>query len=173
MDIFKRKIKVKNVFASLFICALGTLMILAVNKSNNNDKVNLQSLSYHKGQLLRFYTAYKKSSSTGATYNFVALQIEGLEDIMGVYRKEQNYSDLLNNLRVGDTVLIYFKQHSKNYDRFSTGVNFNSDIYQLDINQKNYLQIETVKETHSKGNTIVGMIAIFMFILAIYTLLKD
>lgn len=147
-------------------------MILAGNKSDAEDKVDLQDLSHYTGQLTKLYPAYKKSSSTGSTYKFVALEIDGLDEVMGVYRPEQNYSDMFRNVKIGDTVKIYYRHHSKDYDKFISGVYFNSDIYQLDINQNNYLKIDKVKETHSKGNIAVTIIAIFMFLGAIFILFK-
>ena len=160
----KTKIKVKNVFAALFIFSLGTLMILAANKSNTEDKVTLHDLSFYKGPLINFYPDELWHSSTGTTSKFIALEINGPNQKIRVFKPGENYSEFYSNIRIGDTVSIFYRKHSPDF--------FNSDIYQLDINNKNYLRINDVESNAAKGNIAILIIGLFLYAGAIYVFLK-
>jgi len=147
---------------------IGTIMILAAQKSNKEDKIQLSDLTFFKGQLQGFHIDYKQSTSPPRLkYKFLALRLNGLNQTMGVYKPAQEYNDILSNIKIGDTVLIYYRQHSQHYDTFISGENFNSDIYQLSINDKTYIKADQKKSDHSKGNIAATIGGVFIYIVVI------
>ncbi len=173
---------VKKIFSvSLFVMFggfLGTIMILAGNKSQREDSVSLNELSYYKGRLDNLFLGYKRSTSgLRLKYKFVAMKIQGLHQLMAVYHSNQIYTDILDNIDIGDTVSLYFREHSDKYEYFTTGQNFNSDIYELSVNNKEYLNIRSVKAGRSSSNIVAIILGIFIYILvtliAIFQLRKS
>ncbi|HEV2830833.1 MAG TPA: hypothetical protein VGW31_02525, partial [Hanamia sp.] len=88
---------------TLILCGgfIGTIMILAALKSNNQDKVQLSDLTHFEGQLQSFNMDYKQSTSgLRQKYKFLAIRINGLDQTMGVYKPEQQYEDIFSNIKM-------------------------------------------------------------------------
>src|ERR1700751_891082 len=114
------KRKILNIFSAIFGFAIGTMMILVVHKTSLEDKLNLNDLSYFKGQLTNFHIDYKYFPSTGTKSKLIAFDIEGLNTTMGMYRPEQNYSDFIKNAKIGDIVSMYYEKHSQDFESFTS-----------------------------------------------------
>ena len=166
------KRKILNIFSAIFGFAFGTMMILVVHKTSLEDKINLDSLSYFTGQLTNFNIDYKYFPSTGTKKKLIAFDIGGLNTTMGMFRPEQDYSDFIENVKIGDTVSIYYQKHSQDNESFTSGIGFNGDIYQLDINHINYLNLAKVKADHDKIKIPITILGLFLYCISIYCLFR-
>ena len=157
------KLLFKKIYLTFITLALGSFLLAVSYKVYNENKDDLKDLTHYTGILTDHYITNKSSLIGGkmkVNKKFLAIEIAGLEQKIRVFRPNQNYTDFFQNVKKGDTVSIYFRSHSAE--------NFNSDIYQLDINRINYLQIDKVKRNHSIGGTIVFILGLFICTMSIY-----
>ena len=136
----------KRYLTTIATLVLGSFCLAVSYKVYNENKDTLSDLSHFSGTLTDIYLT-NKSSIIGGKVNvnkqFVALEILGLNQNIRVFRPSQKYNDFFQNVNKGGSISIYFRRHLSDY--------FNSDIYQIDINGINYLQIDEVKNDHSKA----------------------
>ncbi|WP_243345477.1 hypothetical protein [Parabacteroides sp. FAFU027] len=157
------KMLFKKIYATIMTLALGSLCLAVSYKVHNENQVNLSDLAHFTGTLTNFYLTDKSSVVGGKVSinkKFVALEIAGLDQNIRVFRPSQNYSDFFQTVKKGDVVSIYFRKHSADY--------FNSDLYQVEINGENYLQIDEVKHNHSKASIATLLVGIFICSMSIY-----
>lgn len=147
---------------------IASLMFAVSFKVYRENKDNLLDLDHYEGILNNFYIT-QKSSVVGAKVSlskkFLALEILGLNQKIRVFRPNQNYSDFLRYIKKGDKVSIYYRKNKPDY--------FNSSIYQLDINNQNYLNIENVKTNHKKAMFIAFFGGLLFLMGAFYTWRKE
>jgi hypothetical protein len=157
------KLLFKKIYATIATFALGSLCLAVSYKVYNENKDKLSDLTHFTGTLTNFYLTDKSSVVGGKVSinkKFVALEIAGLDQNIRIFRPNQNYNDFFQTVNKGDSISIYFRKHSADY--------FNSDLYQVDINGKNYLQIDEVKHNHSKAGIATLLVGIFICSMSIY-----
>jgi hypothetical protein len=87
---------------------------------------------------------------------------------MGITRPTEKYDDILANIKVGDTVSIYYRPLLNSYPFVISKEYFYSLIYQLSINSKTYLKIDDVESSHKKFGMTLLLFGISIYIGAIY-----
>ncbi len=68
-------------------------------------------------------------SSKGHESDVFYISLKGLDEDLGIYRMSKNYTDLLEQLNIGDKVTVYYRP-SKNKE------NINIDLIQVEKNNK-------------------------------------
>ena len=153
----------KRFLATIATLVLGSFCLAVSYKVYNENKDKLSDLSHFSGILTDFYLTNKSSVIGGmikVNKQFVALEILGLNQNIRVFRPSQKYNDFFQKVNKGDSISIYFRRHLSDY--------FNSDIYQVDINGINYLQIDEVKNDHSKAFIATLITGVFICSMSIF-----
>ena len=93
----------KNIF--FFICGiiLGIVVLLVSYLALKNSDMDLKGLDNYTGKVTYTGLIRKKAS-----YVF-AFRIEKLNQLLGVYDIKQDYSELTNNIKIGDTITVYYQ----------------------------------------------------------------
>jgi hypothetical protein len=153
----------KKLVATLLTIALGCLCLAASYKTYKENKQSLSDLTHFTGILSNFYLNNKSSLVGGKVWinrKSVALEINGLNQKIRFYRPNQNYIDFFQEVRNGDSISIYFRKHSPDY--------YNTDLYQIEIKGKNYLQIDKVKHNHTIAGTVIFIVGILICCMSIF-----
>lgn len=145
------------------ILGLGLFLLLAYigydnQKVNLNDYRKYENIVTEKGTGLR-YDNRKKNSKV------FYVKIKDLEKKIGVYRMFKNYDKLLNDIKIGDKIKIYYKPNNYKNE------NINIDVIQIE--KGNYILLDKSEyQTKSRVLMIVGILASLYMILMIFSLLK-
>ena len=97
----------KNIFVLIILISLCGLYSLLIRKGLRNQDLNLKTIQSFKGVVSNLGETVRTSGKYDSKVFF--LKLTGLAQTLGVYRKNKDYSSLINQINVGDTLTIYFK----------------------------------------------------------------
>ncbi|MFN7600107.1 MAG: hypothetical protein ACK5R0_01770 [Bacteroidota bacterium] len=102
-----------NLFGTVWF---SSLMIFGIFSTMTNACTDLDDLDKYEGTIAdKGITKNKSSTSKGQiTSDVFFLRLNGLDQTLATYNKEQSYYDLDSRLGVGDQVTVYFKSSPYN-----------------------------------------------------------
>jgi hypothetical protein len=106
-------------------------------------------------------SSYETTRRTAGRYAtdvpIYAFTVDNYGKILGAFRPNKNYKFLLDNLRIGDRIKVYFKE--SNID------NININVYQIEKNGAVILDYETYGKNHRNLSYFIFPIGLlFLFI---------
>lgn len=120
------KLRVKKIIEGLAIIGLSGFMIAASAKMFRRDVgINLNETTKVEGQISKAYTTTRRTGGKGLNSRTVfAFNLSNVNQTLGAYRPSQDYTTLLQQLHVGDTVTIYYRPNAADV--------INIDVYQIE-----------------------------------------
>ena len=158
---------------------------------NKNTKVTLGSIFLFLSSFIYFFLAYKgviqqninqkdydktvkvivdkgidyRYSSKGWKSECFYILLEGMNKKLGVYRMSENYQDLIQKFKIGDTVTIYFR------DNHNTTENINIDLVQVE--KGGQILLEKKEYEHKQRSLIyLGLLGGIASVIASYYIYK-
>ena len=139
----------KNLVSSLLF---GGLLVAVTFKFYNKDiNLDLRQVDKIKGAVTTSSIVDKSSvvggkiSVKGSVFNF---HIENSDQNFAAHRPSQNYSDLLEQIRQGDTITVFYRERQDD--------DLNLDIFQIEKNGKVILDYRNRNTTFKKLSWITG-----------------
>ena len=115
------------------------LYCLGIRKGLKNQNINLNELQIFKGIVSDLGETVRRSGKYDADVFYI--DINGLNQRLGVYRSSKNYSSLTSELNIGDTVKVYFKSGGPE--------DVNIDLIQIEKSRKVILNKKEYEEKQS------------------------
>jgi hypothetical protein len=100
-----KSFKFKMTFLSVVLVALLGIMLILIYRGYKDQHIQLSNLERHTGKVISVGKTQRKASTSTVFY----MQLEGLSERVGLYRISKNYDDLINDIKIGDKITIYFK----------------------------------------------------------------
>ena len=141
----------KNIFTLLILLLLCVLYSLLVIKGIENQNLQLDKLTHYRGATLDIGQTIRTSGKYDTEVFFIKLS--GLDQPLGVYRQSKEYQSLINQIKIGDTIDVYY------IDGAIEDVNI--DLVQIELNKKIILNKQ---EYESKESSLIwiGTIAFIL-----------
>ena len=102
--------KAKKIFYFVLIFLSSGLYFFLAFKGFKDQSIDLTTLKKYTGQINSVGETIRKSGKNRPKVFYV--QLEGLEQRLGVYRMSRNYESILNKLNAGDTITAYYKDQN-------------------------------------------------------------
>lgn len=143
------KTKTKYTIYSIVIFLTSGIYFFLAYKGFTSQTIELKTLDKYTGRVIERGTTDRKS--TRRTARVFYLTIDGLNETLGIYRQEKNYSSLVDKIQPGDIITVYYLAKS------STD-NINIDLVQI---EKNGEIVVDQKEFKKKESFLIyiGLIA--------------
>ena len=153
--------KLRTLIGSLIF---GGLLIAACIKFIRRDiNLDLSKTTQTTGKVVEIGIA-EKSSRVGGKLNMKGkvffLQLDNLKETLATYRPKQEYSALLNNIKIGDVVTVY-------YDPGSSG-EFNLDVFQIEKDGKVLQDYQSYNKNHRFVAWMTGILGSIMIFFGIF-----
>ena len=100
------KAKIKHTIYSVLILSTSSIYFILAYKGFNSQKIDYKTLEKHTGTVIERGITERKSGRHYATVFYVS--ITGLNQILGLYRMDKDYSGLIDKLRPGEVITVYF-----------------------------------------------------------------
>jgi hypothetical protein len=149
---------IKDIIQIIGDFILAGIMLLAAGKMYFVDGgVDLDKNYNITGQII---TAYKTTRTTKYYGNLpvFAFTLNNYDHTLGAYRPSGNYKKLLENLKPGDTVTVYFKPRPND--------KINIDVYQIKKAGQVVLDYGSYRRNHKAVAVFVGILAALIIVLA-------
>jgi hypothetical protein len=98
--------KTKYTIYSIIIFLSSSIYFFLAYIGYSQQHITLGDLRQYSGTVADVGTKVRHSSKNNATVFFI--NIQGLEETLGVYRMTQEYEDLLNEVTIGDNVTAFY-----------------------------------------------------------------
>jgi len=152
--------KTKNLFSGLLF---GGLLIAVTFKFYKKD-INLDFKDVDKinGTVVTSKVTEKssivggKTSVKGIVFNF---RLNNSDENFGVHRPSQNYSDLIESIKPGDTISVFYRKQNNN--------DLNLDVYQIEKNKAILQDYKTRNTTYKKLSWLTGILGFGLVIFGI------
>ena len=143
-----------------FFLVLTLMMFALAIKGYNNSNIDLSKVDFCKGSVIEKRIELKKGKINLNVFHF---KINGTNENFASYNKNQNYTKLTNEIRIGDELNVYYKK-TKNSG-------FNLDVIQIEQNGKIILP---KKEYESQQNSLIyiGVIGGLTFLIILVKFIK-
>lgn len=121
-----------------------------------------EKLSFYSGQIIdQGITDHSSSTKYGTkTSKVFYLRIKGLNQMLAVHNTGQEYSDLMNNLHVGDNVDVYYKTSIKTDEP-------NIDVYEIKTGDKIILSDKELRSKRKWGGIIAALGVGLVFVIGL------
>jgi hypothetical protein len=130
-----------------------------------NVGLDLNKTSKIVGRVSKSYTAKRYTGGRGEKRVPVfAFNLDNIEQTLGVYRPSRDYSYLLDNIKLGDTITVFYKPLSSNP--------IDIDVYQIEKNNKVIVDYKTYAHNYSITSIAIGVLGIVSLLLGIYQIRK-
>ena len=136
---YKKWDKTKKIFYFVVICLSSGIYLALAYKGYKDQNIELKTLKTYTGQISSFGETIRKSGKSRPKIFYV--DIDGLEQRLGVYRMTRNYESILNKLNTGDTITVYYKNQNP--------CDVNIDLVQIEkknvvlLDKKEYIKKES------------------------------
>jgi hypothetical protein len=94
-----------TIYSFLIFLSSGIYFLLAY-KGYSSQIIDLETIDRFTGRVTQRGIADRNSSK--ATLEVFYLTLDGLTETLGIYRQENNYSGLIDEIQPGDTVTVYY-----------------------------------------------------------------
>ncbi len=131
--------KIKKTFSFILILLFSGLYFAVAYKGYKDQSIDLKTLKTFTGRISSFGETIRTSGKYRPKVFYV--DIDGLEQRLGVYRMTRNYETILDKLNTGDTITVYYKNQNP--------CDVNIDLVQIEKNnailldKKEYLNKES------------------------------
>jgi hypothetical protein len=151
----------KIIFFVLIFLSSGLYFVLAY-KGYKDQSIDLKKLKTYTGQITSFGETIRKAGKGRSKVFYVDL--DGLDQRLGVYRMTRNYESILNKLNTGDIITVYYKNQNP--------CDVNIDLVQIEKNNTVLFDKEEYKKKESTLIWIGLLGGIFSILLSILYLRK-
>lgn len=152
---------VKNTLSLVMMTSLSILLIwLGIKTIKDNYSRDINRIEKVIGQIERteIIRTKKKAGSPPYTANmnlkFLRIKLKDIEERFYSYNPKQNYSDLINELKIGSEVVVY-------YERLSDD-NIKNNIYRLDLGTNQILEHSEYKEKEYFAGIVMLVFSLFV-----------
>ena len=131
--------KTKKTFYFLLIFLSSGLYFVLAYKGYKDQSIDLKTLKTYTGQVTSFGETIRKSGKNRPKVFYV--DIDGLQQRLGVYRMTRNYESIINKINTGDIITVYYKDQNP--------CDVNIDLVQIERNnailldKKEYMKKES------------------------------
>ena len=143
----------------------GIFFLASWSVISPNVGIDLTKANKATGQVI--FASVVKRISTGkyaTPQNVFAFQLDNLDKPLGTFRPGQNYSKLIETIKIGDTITVYYRH--RNSERL------NIDVYQIEKNG----QILQDYTSYNRNNLIlgifIGLVGLGFLIYGVWTMHK-
>lgn len=110
--IFKAyKVEIK----SLLIFLTSSIYFLLAYKGYKDQNIELETLSHKIGKIDYVGIDDYRIGSKGWKSKILSFMIDSSPREFGVYRQNKNYNDLVDKIKLGETIKIYYKDQKSNH----------------------------------------------------------
>lgn len=145
----------KHKLKSLLIFLSSGIYFFMAYIGFKNQNIDLSTLSQHNGVVEKVGLTYKKGSKFRKILVFF-VDLNGLDQRLGIFRKDKDYLDLFQNISQGDEIKVYYK-----LQKYTNDVNI--DLVQI---EKNACIIYSKNEYEKKEGAMIW-IGLFFGIISI------
>ena len=137
---------------SLLFFAVGLFFLFVSYIGYSTTNVDLNSVSKYSGIVeQKGLTKHTSGGSRPQISTVFYIKLQGMDEVLALYRKEQQYPDLLSSISVGDYVQVYYKPGNSE-DKI------NIDLIQLEKGDKVILDKSEYDEKQ-KSVMYIGLLA--------------
>jgi hypothetical protein len=152
------KEKNKHILKSIAILLSSSIYFGLFFLGLQNQDVDISRLSTYSGIVKDTGESYSIRTRGRESLVFY-IDLKGLDQRLGIYRMNKDYSDLHKRVRIGDEIKVYYNKHYFNE-------NVNSDIIQI---EKNGIEIYSKKEYERKQKVVMWIGLIIVIITIVYS----
>jgi len=158
---------VKNTLSLIMMTLLSILLFwLGIKTIKDNYSRDINRTDKVIGQIERTEIIRTKKKAGSPPYSanmnlkFLKIELKNTEEILYSYNPKQNYSELINKLKIGSDVVVY-------YERLSGG-DIKNNIYRLDLGSNQILEHSEYKEKEYFAGIVMLVFALFVLIYSGY-----
>jgi hypothetical protein len=155
--------KTKKICYFVVILLSSGLYFALAYKGYKDQNVDLKTLKTYTGQISSFGETIRTSGKYRTKVFYV--DIDGLEQRLGVYRMSRNYEPILNKLNTGDIITVYYKKQHP--------CDININLVQIEKNDTVLLAKEEYMKKESALIWIGLLAGIFSVLLSLWYLKRD
>jgi hypothetical protein len=125
--------------------------------------LNIKEMPIVVGRIVNRYLTHRPGGGRAGNPLVFAFKLENLDQTLGIYKPSHDYSDLLDSLRVGDTVTVYYRPLSTNP--------IDIDVFQVEKKGKiivDYAKYSRNHATASSALVVIGSIFLLVGIVGIW-----
>ena len=148
---------IKIIIYYFFAFVLMGVFGLLIFKGINNQTVDLTEFEKHSGKVITTGVTIRESSNQKASVFY--LNLEGLEQTLGVYRMNRNYQDLTDRINKNDHLTVYFLSGPSS--------DINIDLVQIEKAEQIIL---AKSEYESKESSIIWIGAIGILVVIFFSI---
>ncbi len=102
--------KIKTILTFILLLLFSCLFFFVAYLGYEDQHIDLKALRSFTGPVSDYGEAVRKSGKNRPLVFYVDLK--GLEQRLGVYRMSKEYGSIINQLNIGDTLTVYYKEQS-------------------------------------------------------------
>jgi hypothetical protein len=161
------KVSIKKIIEGVAILGLSGVMIAASVKMFRKDVgLDLNDTTKIEGHLTKAYTTIRQTGGNGVKSRTVfAFNLSNVSQTLGAYRPSQDYTTLLQQLQLGDTVTVYYKPNTTD--------SINIDVYQIEKSGAVVLGYEGYEKNHRFAAILCGVLGTFSLLLGTRQIIKE
>ena len=121
----------------------------------NNVGLNIKEMPTVVGRIVNRYLTRRQGGKSKSLV--LAFKLENLDQTLGIYKPSRDYSELLDSLRVGDTVTVYYRPLSTNP--------IDIDVFQVEKNRRVIVDYADYSKNHAFASAFLAVVgSIFLLI---------
>jgi hypothetical protein len=125
--------------------------------------LNIKEMPTVVGRIANRYLTHRPGGGRAGNPLVFAFKLENLDQTLGIYKPSHDYSDLLDSLRIGDIVTVYYRPLSTNP--------IDIDVFQVEKNGKIIVDYADYSKNHATASSalvVIGSVCLLFGILAIW-----
>jgi hypothetical protein len=131
----------KGIALHLLFVALFVICLVVIGMGFQGRKLELRDTVRREGTVETVGTIRLRNQSTRVPDRMVfSIQFSDMRERFNVSRRNENYADLIENIQVGDSLIVYFRHNN------SQSENRNVGVVQIEKNGKIILDISEFKD---------------------------
>ena len=156
----------KNLISSLIFS--GLLIAVTVKFYNKDININLAKVDKVSGIVTNCGVTEKSSTIGGNTKvkgTVFFINLDSSNQTFATYRSEQNYSTLIQKIKIGDTVSIFYRERQDN--------DLNLDVYQIEENGQVLQDYQSYNSNYKKLSWLTGIFGLGLLTFGIWQYFKQ
>ena len=143
--------KIKHTLSSILFASTSLIYFLLAYIGYGKQNLDLTKYSQFENKVIdKGIGIHYGNKGRKSQVFYVAL--DNLSEKLGIYRMSKNYDDLLNNIKIGDVIKVYYRPST------NENANINIDLIQVEKNDK-ILISKNEYENKESALIYIGLIA--------------
>jgi hypothetical protein len=142
--------KAKRILHFLLLFLSSGLYFLLAYIGYKDQRIDIKTLKTYTGKVISFGETMSRAGNSGSKVFYV--DIEGLEQRLGVYRFTRDYKSIIRKLNIGDVITVYYKDQNR--------CEVNIDLVQIERNNEILLDNREYRKKES-ALTWIGFVGGF------------